>query len=102
MRGVIGGMPGAVMNGLPRLHRIRGPWRGCFMIEMGLSPRFMGVISYDFYSGLLVPQLGQCHLGRHRVADPAAQGQQGDHEGEEQKTHGGMISDALNGSGLHL
>ena len=81
---------------------MNGPWRGCFMIETRFSPHFMGVISYCFCSVLLVLQPGQCHLGRHRVADPAAQGQQGDHEGEEQKTHGGMISDALKSFGLHL
>jgi hypothetical protein len=27
------------------------------------------------------------HLRRHGITDPAAQGQQGDHEGEEKMTH---------------
>ncbi len=59
------------------------------MVKMRLSPRFMDIISYDFCSGLLMLQLAKRHLGRHRVAEPAAQGQQGDHEGEEQNAHGG-------------
>ena len=37
---------------------------------------------------LLMLKLAGCHLRRHRVAHPAAQGQQGNQQGEEQVAHG--------------
>lgn len=58
------------------------------MVKMLVSPRFMGVGSYEFRSGLLMLQIPGGHAGRHRIANPAAHGQQGDHEDEEQMAHG--------------
>lgn len=65
--------------------------RGC-MVKMAASSRCMGVGCYHFCSDLEMSRLGRCHVGRHHVADPAAQWQQGDHEGEDQVAHVGMIT----------
>lgn len=35
--------------------------------------------------------MNSCHFGRHRFTHPAAQGQQGDHEDENQTAHVLMI-----------
>lgn len=79
MRFFVSVLTRAVMN---RLRRCR------FMVNMAFSPHFMGAASYYFCSGWLVLlQLGKRHVGRHRVAEPATQGQQGDHEGDEQDAH---------------
>ena len=63
----------------------------CFMVEMGCGACCMRVSSYAFCSDLPLMHLRQLtcrHAGRHRITGPAAQGQQGDHEDEEQLTHG--------------
>lgn len=58
-----------------------------FMIKMGCSRRIMYVESYRFDSNcrclLCVLYLPGRHLRGHRVAHPAAQGQQGDQKGEQ-------------------
>ena len=77
-------VPGAVVRRLCGIGRL---WRGRFMVKIGSCAYSMSVRSYYFGSGLLglmrVSQRSQCHVVRHRVARPAAQQQQGDHEGEE-------------------
>ena len=56
---------------------------------MRLRARFMGMSSYYFCSDVLLElHLGSGHTGRHRITDPAAQRQQGDHNDEEQMAHG--------------
>lgn len=56
---------------------------------MRFCPRFMTVSNYFFCSGLLVLlHLARKHSRRHRIADPAAQRQQSDHEDEKQVAHG--------------
>ena len=96
MKSVIRGGLGTVMSDRPFLNRLG---RTCFVVKIRSSACSMGVRSHDFRSGL---QLGQRHLGRHRVAHPAAQGQQGDHEGEEYYAHTRMIGYLLGSSGLGL
>ena len=39
------------------------------------------------FSGLCMTDLHHGHFGRHGIAHPAAQGQQGDHQGEKEKAH---------------
>lgn len=61
----------------------------CSGILMRFCSRFMAVSRYFFCSGLLVLlHLARKHSRRHRITDPAAQRQQGDHEDEEQVAHG--------------
>ncbi len=63
--------------------------RHCFGILMSFRPSFMTVSCYCFCSGLLLLlHLARKHSRRHRVTDPAAQRQQGDHEDKEQVAHG--------------
>lgn len=63
------------------------------MTQMAFSAHVMGGSSYCFCSGVIcgamlpVLCMGGSHLCRHRIAHPAAQGQQGDHEGEKQVAH---------------
>lgn len=63
-----------------------------FMVKMGRSPRIMCVSSYRFDSNFLfllrMLYLPSRHLCGHRIAYPAAQGQQGDQKGEQQMAHG--------------
>jgi hypothetical protein len=51
----------------------------------------MGASRYGFCSTHYASCHGDGHLSRHRVPDPAAQGQQEKHEGEYQMAHGVMI-----------
>ncbi|CAN5469018.1 hypothetical protein BH10PSE16_BH10PSE16_04600 [soil metagenome] len=68
----------------------------CFGILMSLYPRFMGVCCCHFWSSLLLLlHLGGKHSRRHRIAHPAAQRQQGDHEDEEQVAHGVVGDEGL-------
>lgn len=81
---VIRGMSGAVVNSLYFRH---GHWHGCFMTKMLFGDHCLDVIGYCFSSNLLVLHRRKRHPGRHSVARPAAQEQQGDHENEKQGTH---------------
>ena len=66
------------------------------MPGMAFSPHVVSGSSYRIDSGLIlsrgimlpVLRMARCHLCRHHIANPAAQGQQGDHESEKQVAHG--------------
>ena len=60
-----------------------------FCIFLRTRPCFMGIYSYRFCSAVLL-HLNRDHACCHRVTDPAAQRQQGNHEDEEQVTHGAV------------
>ena len=53
------------------------------LINWGVGPLPMGVVSYYFSSNLQLRCARRRHLGRHHLADPAAHGQQGNHQGED-------------------
>ena len=71
----------AVMSRLGRRHfmvsRLRGFCRDRAAVVAGHAP----------FSGLCMTDLHHGHFGRHGIAHPAAQGQQGDHQGEKEKAH---------------
>ena len=85
---VIRRMPGAVVR---RLCGIGRPAL-LFMVKIAFCAYPMRMSSYCFGSRLLrlvrVLQRSQRHVVGHRIARPAAQKQQGDHEDEEQGAHG--------------
>lgn len=70
-------MASTVRRGTGRL-RLQG-----YMVKMRGCPRLVDVVCYCFGSSLEMNRSGGGHLGRHRITDPAAQGQQDDHEGED-------------------
>ena len=59
----------------------------CLMVRMPVSPCFMGVNSYFFCSNSHHLKLARCHPCCHRVARPAAQEQQEDHDDEQGAAH---------------
>lgn len=63
-------------------------WRFCVVAGVGRIHGFMTVFGLNSCLRWLVLQLAGRHLRGHRVAYPAAQGQQGDQDGEEQMAHG--------------
>ena len=61
------------------------------MVKIGFCAYYISVSSYAFCSNLpllYLHHLSNRHTGCHRITSPAAQGQQGDHEDEEQVAHG--------------
>lgn len=73
------GLAGAVVQGYFR--------RGFFVAGMCRIHGFMNMFRLGRGLGLPVLHLAGSHLRGHRVAHPAAQGQQGDQDGEEQMAH---------------
>ena len=72
-------------------HRPDGVQNRRYMIKIGFHAYYISVSSYAFCSNLPLLHLRHLpgrHFGRHRITGPAAQGQQGDHEDEEQVAHG--------------
>jgi len=64
---------------------------------MGRVHGFMFMHMGSVGSGLrlVMLKLAGRHLCGHRIAHPAAQGQQGNQQGEEQMAHGVMIGDVI-------
>ena len=72
-------------------HRPDGVRNRRFMVKIGFHACCMGLSSYAFSSNVHLLHLRHLpgrHFGRHCITGPAAQGQQGDHEDEEQVAHG--------------
>jgi len=67
-------------HGFDRLHRH-------VMVQMAVSPRFMGVGSYEFCSRRKLLEVAGSHAGGHGIAHPAAQEQQEDHGDEQGAAH---------------
>lgn len=70
-------------------------YNGIFCIKSAASPCIYCLRSYVFNSMHRVGlrrQLGNSHAGGHSVTHPPAQGQQGDHQGEQENAHTRMIS----------
>ncbi|HQS92261.1 hypothetical protein, partial [Polaromonas sp.] len=70
-----------VMAHLDGGHCMVGQWRGF------CRDRASRVAGLDVLGGLRMADLHHSHFGRHGIAHPAAQGQQGDHQGEKEGAH---------------